>query len=318
MPPASETSADAPSGGRWRAALRSERFGFVCGGTMAIGAAVCFAVARAGIVAGLDAADIIFVRYVVSGLLLLPLLVWAGVGTLAGIGWRRAFWLLLLGGPLFSMLQTSGFVFAPLAHGGVIAPSTVTIFSTVIAALFLGERLTVAHIIGAAIVLLGILLISWDGLMQSAGSSAWIGDLMFFVSSGMWAGYSILIRHWRLDAAKSTAVVTVLSLVAFAPVYLLWHGAGRLATLPLDALVLQGVVQGGLQGVITIIAYTRAINLLGVSRAVLFPAVVPAISLLVGVPIVGEIPTPIQLIGLSLVTLGLFTAIGVMGRLIKS
>ena len=43
--------------------------------------------------------------------------------------------------------------FAPLAHGAVIAPSTVTIVSTIGAALFLRERLSRNHLIGAAIVL---------------------------------------------------------------------------------------------------------------------------------------------------------------------
>ncbi len=294
----------------------SERFGLLCGATMAVGAAVSFAVARAGFVGGLAVEDIILVRYVVAGLALLPLLLWWGAGSLAGIGWRRGLWLLLLGGPLFSMLQTGGFLFAPLAHGGVIAPSAVTIFSTIIAGVFLRERITLAHVLGAAIVLLGIMLIGWDGLTRSSHGQAWIGDLMFVGSSAMWATYSVLVRHWRLDAARSTAAVAVLSMVSFLPAYLAWHGLSRVMELPGEQLILQGLVQGGLQGVITIIAYTRAINLLGVSRAVLFPAIVPAISLLVGVPIVGEIPHPLQITGLLLVTLGLLTAIGVVRRLL--
>lgn len=55
--------------------------------------------------------------------------------------------------------------------------------------------------------------------------------------------------------------------------------------------------------------------LLGVSRAVLFPAIVPALSVLVGIPIVGEIPSPLQVGGLALVTLGLLTTVGMFRRL---
>jgi drug/metabolite transporter (DMT)-like permease len=51
--------------------------------------------------------------------------------------------------------------------------------------------------------------------------------------------------------------------------------------------------------------------LLGVSRAVLFPAVVPAVSVIVGIPIVCEIPSLLQIAGLMLVTAGLLTTIGV-------
>ena len=72
------------------------------------------------------------------------------------------------------------------------------------------------------------------------------------------------------------------------------------------------LVQGGLQGAITMIAFSQAVVLLGVSRAVLFPALVPALSVLVGIPIVGEIPDLLQIAGLCLVTLGLLTTIGAL------
>ncbi len=85
--------------------------------------------------------------------------------------------------------------------------------------------------------------------------------------------------------------------------------------LPFATLAFQGLVQGGLQGVITMIAYSQAVVLLGVSRAVLFPAIVPAVSVLVGIPIVGEIPGPLQIAGLVLVTIGLLITIGMVRRL---
>ena len=74
----------------------------------------------------------------------------------------------------------------------------------------------------------------------------------------------------------------------------------------------QGLVQGGLQGAFTMVAYGQAVVLLGVSRAVLFPAIVPALSVLLGIPIVGEIPGLLQIAGLCLVTLGLLTTIGTL------
>jgi drug/metabolite transporter (DMT)-like permease len=61
-----------------------------------------------------------------------------------------------------------------------------------------------------------------------------------------------------------------------------------------------------------LVAYSRAVILLGVSRAVLFPACVPAVSVLIGIPIVGEIPGPLQVGGLALVTAGLLTTVGML------
>jgi drug/metabolite transporter (DMT)-like permease len=164
-------------------------------------------------------------------------------------------------------------------------------------------------------VLGGIVLIGWDGLVQPAGERAWLGDLLFFTSSILWACFTLLLRHWRVPALRATAVVSVLSCLVSTPAYLLWAGSAHLAALPLATLAFQGLIQGGLQGAITMVAYSQAVVLLGVSRAVLFPAIVPAMSVLIGIPIVGEIPGLLQIGGLALVTLGLLTTVGMFRRL---
>lgn len=302
-----QTSGDA-------ARVARERWGVLCGSIMALGASLSFAAARAGILGGLGAADMIFARYVVAGAIMLPLLLRYGLRDLAGLGLRRALILTALGGAPFALLQTGGYAFAPLAHGAVIAPSTVTIVSTIGAAVFLHERLSRGHVVGATIVLGGILLIGWDGLAQPAGERAWLGDLLFFASSVLWAGFTLLLRHWRVPALRATAVVAVLSFMLTTPLYLAMLGVDHLRNLPLGMLVLQGLVQGGLQGAITMVAYSQAVIFLGVSRAVLFPAIVPAMSVLVGIPIVGEIPGVLQISGLGLVTLGLLTTVGLLRR----
>lgn len=225
---------------------KHERWGFLCGAIMALGASLSFAAARAGILGGLLAVDMIFARFIVAGLIMLPLLLHYGLGNLAGLGWRRALILTVLGGAPFALLQTSGYGFAPLAHGAVIAPATVTIVSTIGAALFLRERLGRNHMIGAAVVLAGIGLIGWDGMMQPSGERAWLGDLLFFLSSVLWAGFTLLLRHWRVPALRATAVVSVLSCVLTIPAYLAAMGTAHLAALPLGFLAFQGLVQGGL------------------------------------------------------------------------
>ena len=117
-------------------AARRERLGLLAGATMALGASIAFAAARAGILDGLQAFDLIFARFVVAGLTMLPVLLKLGLPDLAGIGWRRGIVLTMLGGAPFALMQTGGYTFAPLAHGAIIAPATVTIVSTIGAALF--------------------------------------------------------------------------------------------------------------------------------------------------------------------------------------
>ena len=124
---------------------------------MAVGASVSSAAARAGITVEFAPDDMIFARYVVAGLVMLPALAYWGLNDLAGIGWRRGLILSICGGVPFALLQTGGYAFAPLANGAVIAPSTVTIMSTIAAGILLGETLTRSHLAGAALVLVASL-----------------------------------------------------------------------------------------------------------------------------------------------------------------
>jgi drug/metabolite transporter (DMT)-like permease len=309
------TIAPAPVRSNWFGIdIAGEPFGLFCGCLLAISASVSFAWARVGILGGMWAADLTLLRFVVAGVILSPVLIRCGAMSLAGIGWPRGLALLMTGGPLFVLPQAAGYIYAPLAHGGVIAPATVTIFSTIMAALFLRERLSRPHIIGATLVIAGIVLISWHGLYATPGSRTWIGDLLFVGSSVLWAIFTVLLRFWRLEALRAIAVVSVLSAVVMIPGYLLFAGLPHLLSLPMRSIIVQGLLQGGLQGVIGIVGYSHAIRVLGVSRAVLFPASVPAVSILIGIPVLAEIPATEQIAGVVMVTAGLLYAIVGTGR----
>lgn len=300
--------------GRFALDTQSESWGTLCGCILALCASLSFAASRAGILHGLTPGDLILMRFGVAGVVLFPLLLRWGLPTLAGIGWRRGLVLTALAGPAFAFLQMGGYAFAPLAHGAVIHPASVTIVGTGIAAALLNERLGRAHFIGGAMVIAGIVLISWQGLRVSAGTHSWIGDLMFFGSGVLWAGFSVLIRHWRLHAVRAIAVVSFLSLLIIVPGYLGWYGLEHLRARPPVPMAVQALIQGLMQGVLALTAYGQAVRILGVSRAVLFPAMVPAVSVVIGIPIVGEVPNTVQIAGLILVTAGLMGAIGLFRR----
>jgi drug/metabolite transporter (DMT)-like permease len=303
--------ADAP--GRHRDS-RTVRLGIAYGCGMAIGAASAFVAARAGIVGGLGPADLTLARFLGAGLVLLPTFVRFGPASAGGIGWRRVAVLTLLAGPLFAMLQMGGYVFAPLAHGAVIAPSTVTILSTFIAVMAPPERLTGAHMAGASLVIVGIVVLGWESITAATSPRAWIGDLLFMASSFLWAGFTVMIRHWMVPAGRAAAAVSVISLAITLAAYVAWFGAGHIASLPLLPFLQQVAIQGLLSGAAMTFAFSRAIALLGVSRAVLFPAIVPALAVLLGIPLLGEWPTAIQIAGLCLVSAGLMTAIGIASQ----
>ena len=312
--PMKKASAVAPMLRRFTFDTHAEGWGYFCGCVLALGASLSFVAARAGIINGLTPGDLILMRFSVAGLVLMPLLLRWGLPTLGDIGWRRGLILTAVGGPAFALMQMGGYAFAPLAHGAVIHPASVTILSTGIAAALLGERLSRAHLIGAGLVIAGIVPISWQGMRVEVGAQSWIGDLPFFTSAVLWSVFTVLIRHWRLPAIRAMSVVSFLSLLVILPGYLAWYGAAYLHARPALPMLMQALVQGLMQGVVALTAYSQAIRVLGVSRAGLFPAMVPAVSILIGIPVVGEVPNATQIAGLSLVTFGLMCAIGIFQR----
>jgi drug/metabolite transporter (DMT)-like permease len=296
---------------RLLATSHSTAFGATCGVTMAFAAASSFVAARFGLLSGVTPDKLVLLRFLIASVFFLPFLARWGLFSLAGIGWPRGLTLLLVGGPVFAWLQFAAYRYAPLAHGAIINPPTVTILSTIAAAVFLRERISGHHIAGTALVIGGIVLLGWDGVANTNDLSAWIGDLMFFASAVLWACFTVLIRYWRLSAVRAVAVVSLLSTIILLPVYAISGELRPLIATSSSVLVMQGLVQGVLQGLIGTTAYAHAIRVLGVSRAVLFPATIPAFAILLGIPLIGESPSPVQIVGLGVVTAGLLIAIGI-------
>ena len=269
------------------------------------------AYARAGVNAGLEPQDFVFLRYATAGAIMLPWLLRHQPETLAGVGWGRGAVLALLAGPLFIFLGVGGYVFAPLAHGAVVQPATITLASMAIAWVFLGERVTSGRLTGIAVIVVGLVLIA-TAKSGAAGNSVWVGDLLFIGAGLFWAVFTVLLKRWSVGGIAATAVVSVLSAAVVIPAFLVFGTFERLAALDLATLVTQIVVQGVFSGVLAVVAYGKAVEHLGASRAALFPALVPAAALIAGMPITGEMPTATEWSGAALASLGLAIAMGVV------
>jgi drug/metabolite transporter (DMT)-like permease len=269
------------------------------------------AMARAGVSAGLHATDIAALRYGVAGLIMLPWLLRHGIMGMAGMGMMKGAALTLLVGPFFIIIGVSGYSFAPLAHGAVVQPAALTLGSIGLAFLVLGDRPTTARVVGVAIIIAGLAVIAGPGLMTGTALTP-IGDLLFAAAGLMWAVFSVFSRRWGVSPVAGTAVVSVLSAAAYVPSYVLLIGADRLLAAPLPMLAAQILVQGVLSGVVAVIAFSKTVEILGAGRAAVFPALVPATAILIGIPITGEFPNSLQLAGLTLVSTGLLVAIGVI------
>ncbi|OQW70920.1 MAG: hypothetical protein BVN33_16955 [Proteobacteria bacterium ST_bin13] len=263
---------------------------------------------RHAIGAGLHPTDLAFLRYLVAGAILLPWFVRRSPHRLGGMGWRKGVTLAVLAGPLFVIVSSSGYRFAPLAHGAVIQLGMLTLVSILLAAVFVGERPGKRRIVGILVIIAGLAVAAGQGLM--AGSpTAWVGDLLFATAGSMWALFTVLQRRWTIAPLSATAVVSVLSAAVYVPAYLAENGLRLFASASPAMLVEQILVQGVLSGVIALFAFARAVQNLGAGRAALFPALAPGVAMLIGIPVTGEIPTAIQILGLLILSGGLLIAV---------
>jgi drug/metabolite transporter (DMT)-like permease len=183
----------------------------------------------------------------------------------------------------------------------------VLLFTATLSWMVLGERFGRWQLLGMTIVLAGVATIGAQALRDAASGVGW-GHLLFVAAGALWSIFTVAARAWRVDALVATAIVSVLSLV-YLPVYFAMSGL-RLLSAPLSAVVVQGVFQGLLTGVVALLLFMRAVALLGAGPAALFVAVVPGMGAILAAAVLGEALTTSALLGTGLVTLGILLAVG--------
>jgi drug/metabolite transporter (DMT)-like permease len=257
---------------------------------------------RLGLQDALSVYDIAALRIGTSGLLLSPLIWRRGV---RGIGWLGAIVLAIGAGALFVLAGVGGFSLAPASHGGVIIPSTMIVFSALGGWLALGDRPGAARLAGLVIVIVGVVLVGWDSWSVGVGGDrSWIGHLLYIAAGVLWATYTVASRIWPVDPLHAIALVTVLSMTVYLPVYVIFGSPGILAA-PVADVAFQALFQGVLVGILALLFYTRAVASLGAARGALFGALVPGFAVLWAYPVLGEVPTWRELLGFATVTAGM-------------
>lgn len=304
-------------------------------------------IARASVKGSLLPLDMVFLRFIGAGVVLLPWGWWIvrkqnqkqkNRPSSAPIPERLPFmpsaqtWLGLspydvkltalvgaVGGVGYAMLAYSGFFFAPAAHASVLLPGTLPLSTALVAMWLLKDRITPARAIGLGLIFCGDLLVGGSSLLKAFdGGETWKGDLLFLSASTCWAFYSVIARKNALDAVKTTIAITVFTAVTYVPVYalLLAFGAikSHLATAPWGEMVFQAVYQGVGSVVISGISFTKMIQHFGPVRSTMMTALVPGLSALGAVFFLGEPLHWTLMLGLALVTLGIVFGVRKVGQ----
>jgi len=280
-------------------------------------------VARASAARSLSPLDLAVARILGASLVLVPWGAWlvaqqrraAGAerGSLFGLSplsLRLSALAGIFGGVAYAVLAYSGFFFAPAAHASVLLPGSLPLWTALLAALVLGDRITPMRAAGLALIVLGDLLVGGRSLLHAfEGGDVWKGDLLFMSAAFSWACYSIVVRRNALDAVRTTIAITVFALLSYVPVYALLVAAGalhsRLPAAPWGEIAFQMLFQGGGSVVVSGITFTKMIGYFGPVRSTMITALVPGLSALGAVLLLGEPMHWTLLAGLGLVTAGI-------------
>jgi drug/metabolite transporter (DMT)-like permease len=263
-------------------------------------------VARLGLRTSLTPWDIAGIRFGVAGLLMLPLLFMRGLAR-ERLGWGGLA-AIVLGGAAPVFLANWGLLFAPAAHAGALFPGVMPLMVALLAAAVLREEFTPARKLGFAMILPGVLAITLASGGE-LGSTQNLGHALFLCAGLAWAFYTVALRRARLDGLHAAAISAVGSMLLYLPIYPALQ-ATAIARAPWFDIALQGVVQGVLTAIISLMLYGKAVSILGASSGAAFAALCPAMTALIAIPVLGEWPQKLDWAAIVLISAGVYIVSG--------
>lgn len=284
-------------------------YGIFLGVSAALSWAVYNVGTKIGQVQGFRPSDMTLIRFLVAALILAPFLFSSRPGP-------RPFQtviLVLLVGPTYAFLFNSGFSYAPLTHAVVIIPAVSMIVANCLGRILSGDPLPPARIYGMLILIAGLVLMATTGTELDPSKGTILGDLAFLSAGILWGTFTFCMGRWRLDPVKTTASISILATLVFFPVYLKVWGLPEHSVAEWTG---QIIYQGLIGGTLAFILFGATVARLGGGSAAMFPAIVPPLTIALGVPMLREWPTSVQLASVVLATIGLVVSLD-LGALLK-
>lgn len=256
---------------------------------------------RAGVQSGLTPFDLTALRFLVAGALILPF---------AASWWPRhlplhATLLMSICGPgaLYSILMYFGLKHSSAAYGGVFANGTLPVFTILLGFFFARQVPSRRQLVAVLILVVGAVLIGVPGL-RSGGSSVVSAIAFFLAASAVLSIYFLGVRQWQVGPREALALVSLPNAVIFLPVWFFLLPS-TIHQAPWSTILLQAAFQGLGPGFLAVILFSISARILGPTPSAGLAAAVPASATLLAMPVLGEIPTEIEWVGIAIVTAGL-------------
>ncbi|MBG0777791.1 MAG: EamA family transporter [Desulfovibrionaceae bacterium] len=205
----------------------------------------------------------------------------------------------------YFLLETHALELTTASQAGMVT-ATLPVIVGVGAVLTLGERLSSRAWLGLGLAVAGVVLLSATGEAEENAPNPPLGNFLEFLGMACAAGYTLLLK--RLSARYAplflTAVQAVVGCVFFLPASLLMGDAlqTHFSLLPTLAVIYLGsVVTLGAYGL-----YNFGVSRIKASSAAAYTNLIPVVTLVMGITLLGESFTTPQFAASGLVILGVW------------
>jgi drug/metabolite transporter (DMT)-like permease len=269
-----------------------------------------FASARLYMEAGGRPADVVALRYGVSGLLFVPFVYWARHRIAANPGWWRAAAIALGGGAPFGICVFIGVSGAPFTHGGGIVPGLAMVLGTLLAWRLLGETLDARRVGGICLTVVGL---AWLLVPELTRTDVhWWGELAFFGAGICWACFTIMLRGFKVGPLEGTALAAFFSL-PYLVVYVTMLEPTLLEIAWQDTLI-HGFYQGVLFNMVAMGMYAWSVARVGAAGAVAAMPLMPAFAVVMEWAIFDRVAHDMALPAIGVMAIGIVLAAGMMQK----
>jgi drug/metabolite transporter (DMT)-like permease len=265
-----------------------------------------FIIARA-IIGKIPPISLAFYRWATASLIMLPLAYkkFSEEKQVVLKNKKYIFWISLSGITLFNTLVYYAGHYTPAINLALIGTTSSPVFSIVLAAIFLNERITPLRIIGLLLCISGIFYLiakgSWEVLKNFHFSE---GDALILLGALTFAIYNIFVRKkpGGLSPINFLFVIFSAGTLLLLP-FFIWETFNTPAINWNMNLVLIILYLGAGTSVIAFLCWNVAISRLGAARTALFGNLIPIFSTLEAVWLLGEEITMVHIIsGITVIT----------------
>ncbi len=182
----------------------------------------------------------------------------------------------MLLGPLYVLTTFAGFLYAPVAHGGIFFNGFVPILTILISYFWIKSKINPYQILGAFIILFGSSIVLF-GETNLVYFDSWKGDILFFVGAITFSFYMVSNRAWDITTSEILFCSAFMNGIIYIPIWILFLPSNLLVASN-EELFLQGVFQGILPNLIGLLLVSYAVRKIGSAPTSAIMAAVPGLA----------------------------------------